>query len=250
LTIRFEKIHACGNDFLLFDQPFPLEQVAGLCRRQQGVGADGIILVQEQRGNLVRLAHWDPDGGRSFCINGTRAALDLLHERGSLAQAGTVIMEGRCVPYRMEQFCHLYFDRGEIRAMDQEVEGRILPGWLVEVGNPQWVLAAGEVDRRQFSQVATALRAAKAGLPSGCNVNWYRMGEAGVEIATFERGVEGFTMACGSGILAVAHVIQQRQGLGNLHFLPEGGDWVKISIADRKCELWGPTHRVFAGELP
>jgi len=250
VAIRFEKIHACGNDFLFFDQPFPIEKVATWCRRRQGVGADGIVLLLEHRGDLVDLAHWDPDGSRSFCVNGTRAALDLLRKRGLLPSAGTVCMEGKSLTFRGDPFSRLCFERSEIRPLAQRVEGRVLPGWLVDVGNPQWVLGDEGLDRRQFSQMAATLRAAKQGLPDGCNVNWFHIGGEGVNIATYERGVEDFTTACGSGILAVANVISQRMGLRELHFIPEGGDWVKISFSEQRCELWGPTHHVFAGELP
>ncbi|MCB1051426.1 MAG: hypothetical protein H6510_09660 [Acidobacteria bacterium] len=247
--LAFEKIHACGNDFLFFQQPFPLVHLAALCDRNAGVGADGAMLLVDLASDQVNLRHWDPDGSESFCLNGTRSSLEFLYRSGRIGPVGKVNCSGRVMDYEINEFVSLFFAPAPAREMIFENEVVRLKGLFLDVGNPQWVTYPGQIDAVQFRTLAPHIRKQHPERPQGCNVNWLGLGEP-IVIQTFERGVENFTKACGSGILASAMALSQMTNADQFQFQPEGPDWVRVHKINGFYQLFGPTRWVFSGVYP
>ncbi len=217
--MRFAKLHGAGNDFLLFDgRADPgLEAalpglVTRLCDRRMGVGADGALLLLPAGERAARLLFWNRDGTLApFCANGTRCAARFVAERwgwsevtihtGHAAVAATV--RGDEITLRLPPPERVDGWR-ELRAAGTVVRCRYLL-----VGVPHLVVPVDWDDfgARALAPLAPALRAHPELPPGGANVNFVRWpGPAPLAIRTWERGVEGETLACGSGVVAIALV--------------------------------------------
>ncbi len=231
--MRFAKLHGAGNDFLLFDgreEPGlasalpPL--VAPLCHRRLGLGADGVLLVLPASASSARVLYWNSDGSEAaFCANGTRCAASFIAARwgwremtletGYAPVPATV--EGADVALDLPAPEEVQPWR-ELTAAGAEVRGRYL-----EVGVPHLIVPVEWADfwRRELAPLAPALRS-HADLPAGgANVSFVsREGASSLGVRSWERGVEGETLSCGSGDVAAALVA-----------LAEG--WVAAPVAVR-----------------
>ncbi len=215
--MRFAKLHGAGNDFLVFDGGVEagLEStlppaVPALCHRRFGLGADGVLLLLPEAAHEARLAYWNADGSTaSFCANGTRCAARFAAERWGwdelLLRTGYAPIPARVrgaqvtlelpAAAALSPWRSLPTAEGELRAR------------LLLVGVPHLVVPVDWPDfwDRPLAPLAPALRGHRD-LPSGgANVNFVRV-EADGELAvrSWERGVEGETLSCGSGDVAVA----------------------------------------------
>ena len=245
----FDKIEACGNDFvLLAHEPDP-KSVAELCDRHHGIGADGIMVLRSVRPELTELGHLDPDGSHSFCLNGTRAALALLARRGRIAPAGRVRTEGQEFAYRLDPDPILFLPVRDYRPLNWRGGDHLVSGYRVEVGNPQFVILEG-MDPNRFRELAPRIRADLAAFPQGTNVTFLRRAEAGWHVQTFERGVETFTKACGTGMYAAALVLFGERGTRRVTFFPEGRGTVEAWLEGDGLAITGSTRHVFSGTWP
>ena len=246
--LHFDKIHACGNDFLLLP-PVELQhtQVVAMCKRHHGLGADGLMIFAGVEDNLVRLDHYDSDGSRSFCLNGIRSALACLHAKEQIPTEGKVASEGVELSYKVAAHVQMILPVKSFEWLTLEVGEIHVHGYYVDVGNPQLVITEG-VTTAQFTKLAPKLRH-HAHFPDGANVNLIVRSDNNWRIRTFERGVEDFTRACGSGMYAGAIVLLGKTDLTSLLFVPDGQGLVRVSRYDEEnIELEGPTHHVASGE--
>jgi diaminopimelate epimerase len=218
----FHFLSGNGNDFIALTAPTPLpdpEQVAAWCRRGLSMGADGVLHLSQSSDGSVRLGYWNADGGRSeFCFNGTRAAAQLASRLGW------------CRDDRIEietdagRFCASILSDSEV-----EIDAPIPPmpealaahglelepiletarASFVTVGVPHLVIArvTAPLDQLDVDRIGSRLRH-HALFPNGTNVDFVRFesDRHGMEIRTYERGVEAETLACGSGVIAAAWV--------------------------------------------
>lgn len=216
--MNFAKMHGAGNDFILFDgssgpredQLAPL--VARLCHRRLGLGADGVLLLQPLGDKRARVVYWNADGSpAAFCGNGTRCAARFAAERWGwrdmVLETGfapvPAAVEGSSVRLHLPAPAEVW----EERVFD--VHGSAIPARYLVLGVPHLVLRVGWRDfwSHPLEPLAPLLRR-HGNLPAeGANVNLVRLGSQGrLEARFWERGVEGETLASGSGVVAVALV--------------------------------------------
>jgi diaminopimelate epimerase len=217
--VRFAKLHGAGNDFLVFDGGVEagLESslppaVAALCHRRFGLGADGVLLLLPGAAREARLVYWNADGSTaSFCANGTRCAARFAAERWGwdelLLHTGYAPIPARVRGVQVTLELPAATELSAWRSL-ATAEGDYRARRLV-VGVPHLVVPVDWPDfwDRPLAPLAPALRA-HGDLPAGgANVNFVRV-EPGSELAvrSWERGVEGETLSCGSGDVAVALV--------------------------------------------
>ena len=269
--VPFSKYSGAGNDFAIvvahdLSGIGPRELARAICPRSTGVGVDGLIIV-EPAGAGLAARFFNPDGSEfSTCGNGTRCAARFGIRRG-LVSGGSLLIHtaGGTVHARVD---------GEIVSLDFQMEIRIdktvdVPyedarrqGWLVQVGTPHLVLPVERVPEGELADLARPIRYDPALGPDGANVDFVSVTAPGeVTVRTYERGVEGETLACGSGAMAAAVSLAAAGACGpSLTLHTRGGALLKVELLDveeavsrlgsRRVRLTGPAVRVFDGEYP
>lgn len=251
-SLPFYKIHASGNDFVLLkasdlepDHLVPnfIQQV---CDRHHGIGADGIMLYDLDTDQLT-FQHLDPDGSRSLCLNGTRAALGSLHKLGLIPEEGVVLSEGQEITYILSEGVTIGQHKHHYQPLLWEMDDWSVSGFIIDVGNPHFCFIDGP-PLNQLPELAPAIRNDLATFPDGTNV--HRLWQEGTSwrIRSFERGVEGFTCACGSGMLAAATILLDRYPETTIHFQPDGQDPVSCYEKDGQIMMTGRTVLVARGD--
>ncbi len=216
--MNFAKLHGAGNDFLLFDgraDPSlagvlpPL--VSRLCHRRFGLGADGVLLLLREGETKVNLLYWNADGSEAaFCANGTRCAARFAAERWEL-RAMTVRTGYAEIPAEVDGArvtLHLPAPTDVRPWSSYPVAGSDVAGRFMVVGVPQLVVNVAWPDfwRHQLAPLAPALRRHSALGEGGSNVNFAQVLGGELAVRSWERGVEGETLSCGSGDVAAALV--------------------------------------------
>jgi len=242
--LAFDKIEASGNDFVLLSSVVSPDRIAGLCNRHHGIGADGVMVFRGAEEHRVLLDHFDRDGSRSFCLNGVRAALPVLAERGEIPETATVCSEGMTIPYTLEGEARLILPMRPVRPI---VWRNRVPGWSVDAGNPQFVMNES-LEADAFRVLAREIRADLESFTEGTNVCQICREDELWHILTFERGVEDLTLACGSGIYACALVLISRGETEPLRFRPQGGGLVTITTHGDHLSFEGTTRHVARGD--
>lgn len=216
--MNFAKLHGAGNDFLLFDGRAdavlasvlpPL--VARLCHRRFGLGADGVLLLLPVGDAHARLVYWNADGSEaSFCANGTRCAARFAAERWGwhemvLATGYAAVpasVQGESVTLRLPAAT-------DVRPWQEfDAAGSVVKGRYLVVGVPQLVVRVVWPDfwQRALEPLAPALRSHPVLGAGGANVNFVQLAGEELWVRSWERGVEGETLSCGSGDVAAGLV--------------------------------------------
>ena len=272
-SVPFSKYSGAGNDFAIVAaadtgslEPAALARC--LCPRSTGVGVDGLIIVESREPERVAARFFNPDGSEfSTCGNGTRCVALFARWRGFVAGATVAIETAGGVVQ-----AHVHGDRV---ALDFEMEiwverplsvpwaGALAGGWLVQVGTPHLVLPIDRMPEGEIEPLVRPIRFDPALGPAGANVDLIvRRNRSEVEIRTYERGVEGETLACGSGAMATALALHAagitdpaltlitRSGAPLHVSLPDAGNEVAEAGQRRRVRLEGPARRVFDGAYP
>jgi diaminopimelate epimerase len=208
----YYKLSGAGNDFLALvepaREPAPGE-IRDWCRRGLSVGADGLFTLERADGG-ARMVHWNADGGRStLCLNGGRCAARLAFELGwghgdelrLATDAGDLTARHTGSE---EVALELPPIVGEAVAVTLTVGGEAHRGWRVRVGVPHFVHPwPASVAGVPIRDLGPALRHHPDLAPEGANVDFvHHLDRHRFEIRSWERGIEGETLACGTGIVA------------------------------------------------
>jgi diaminopimelate epimerase len=216
--VKFAKLHGAGNDFLLFDgrSDPSLESalpalVSRLCERHLGLGADGVLLLKPEGSRAARVVYWNADGSEAaFCANATRCAARFAAERWGWQEmvlaTGYALVPATVAGERVTLRLPAPTAVGEWRRL--EVAGSAISGRYLVVGVPQLVVRVSWPDfwRRALEPLAPALRGHPELGEGGANVNFVQMEDDALAVRSWERGVEGETLSCGSGDVAAALV--------------------------------------------
>ena len=220
----FYKMSGSGNDFLLFDgryidlESFTAGRIAALCDRRQGAGADGVILLSPEapEGAHFTFHFWNSDGSQGpMCGNGalcaTRLAtiLELAPAEGEVRFATLAgLHTGRVEGGRPQ--IHLPDCALPKKAPKARTEKSEKHPYLVNPSVPHLVLMVDQVEAVELERRGPPLRRDPATGKGGANVNWVSpVGDGTFRMRTFERGVEGETLACGTGAVACAIVLEE-----------------------------------------
>ncbi len=273
LPRRFTKMSGAGNDFLVFDgrvEVGPRERatIRRLCERGTGVGADGVLFLNAVPGNvpIVVADYYNADGGAArFCANGTRCAARFgslrlgtgpeLTVRTGWGNVGATVHPGARVTLRLPEPVG---PGEELSTFDPEEILVERTGVAVSVGVPHLVVFTSgrtELARLDLASMAPGLRHHPA-LPDGANVHFVAPAAGGrLAIRSWERGVEGETLACGSGVVAAAVVAACRGPVAPpVTLATRSGEELVVSFrldggVARDVTLTGDARVVFEGTL-
>ena len=232
--MKLHKLSGAGNDFLAWAESADsgraapdVDDIVAWCRRGVSIGADGFLVLRRGvRPGEVRMIHRDADGSRpELCLNGCRCAVELACHLGwsdddrirlttdTGAVDGLRVEPGRTrvtVPEEM-------LGEPEIRRFD--VGGTEIDCHLMRVGGPHLVFEwAGELDQAPILGLGATLRHHPGVGAAGANVHFVQYRDGAIHLRSFERGVEGETLACGTGSLAATLVgveLRRLPGLGS-----------------------------------
>lgn len=258
----FYKYCGAGNDFVLLDNfdgaltPDCLPALARrLCDRHFGVGADGLMVVERpEHGGDCKMRFYNNDGSTAeMCGNGARCICRYCHDHGLSGPAQRIeTPAGLVVGTReAENRYRIRLNEPSVVRLQETAAGRVCD--YLELGQPGIPHAVVEADlslpRGMLRETARALRSAQE-FPRGANVNlWQRTGENALRLLTFERGVEDFTLACGTGTGATVAALTRRGLVSGrqTRVVTDGG----VLTVDAVCDgLWltGPAELVFVGQ--
>jgi diaminopimelate epimerase len=265
--IPFAKMSGTGNDFIVIDhrRPFLLgfdlaAFARSVCTRKFSVGADGLILIEEAEGVDFRWQFFNADGSLAeMCGNGARCAARFAYEKKIaparmrfLTLAGEIEAEmtGAEVKIRMTPPHGLELDRQVMLAAGPRTVHSL------NTGVPHAVLFTDDNPAAPVVAHGREIRHHALFRPAGTNVNFVQvLGESGLHVRTYERGVEDETMACGTGAVAAA-IIAARRGLVRppVAVTTSGGEQLTIHFrlhGERAEEVFlqGPALIVYEGQL-
>lgn len=259
---RFYKYQGAGNDFIMIDnrtQTFSptTEYVATLCHRRTGIGADGLILLENDKQQLFRMRYFNSDGGEAtMCGNGGRCIALFAHHLGI---GGLLKTFNGVDGVHQAEILSADATQGEVRLQMIDVhDPEIHPDYLfLNTGSPHYVTFIPDVRAIDVFHEGTKIRRSAQFAPiGGTNVNFVEiLSDGHIRIRTFERGVEDETLACGTGATAsaLATAIHTHSSCRNFRVDVEGGTlWVSFESSDLKnfdhIFLTGPARKVFFGK--
>ncbi len=274
--MKFTKMQGAGNDFIIInniEEKIPKEKfstLAGtLCTRRTSIGADGMMFVDcAEKGGDYQMYFYNADGSLGeMCGNGARCIARYGYEKGLAGglqrvetTAGLVI--GRRKSKRMYEV-RLNEITKFVQDLKVEIDGKQISCDYIELGNPGLPHAVVrleencEMTEEALRDLGRRLRENEA-FPKGANVNFCRIiGENEVEELTYERGVEDFTLACGTGTGSVVAALTRRglvSGENTRVHVPGGELFITLHIDPKTRKiaeifLTGPTNIVAEGEI-
>jgi diaminopimelate epimerase len=267
MQLQFTKMSGAGNDFICLDNRrktlrLNRGQIARLCDRHFGIGADGLLILEAGgAGHDYRMRYHNADGGEAeMCGNGARCFARFAQAVTGTDKpkisfktgAGIVTAEylgdevrvGLTPPGPMQLSRAIPTGEGDL-----EVH-------TVNTGVPHAVLFVKDVDAVDVLKLGAELRWHREFQPRGTNVNFAeRLSGRKLRVRTYERGVEGETLACGTGVTAAALVAAEVFGIRSpIQVQVRGGDQLEVHFDGKPTQaknvrLQGPATFVFDGEI-
>ena len=211
MTIAFKKYHGTGNDFILIDDraltfAATQEQIANLCHRRFGIGADGLILLRSHARADFEMIYYNSDGRLgSLCGNGARCITAFAFNLGIITkQARFMAFDG---PHESEvQEMNLNTNHFQIKLKMNDVQA-IAPNadsCFMNTGSPHLVLAKDLIAELDVFTEGRRIRYSKPFAEEGTNVDFICKTSNGIAMRVYERGVEDETYSSGTGAVACA----------------------------------------------
>lgn len=254
MQISFYKYQGTGNDFVLIDnrqQKFPKNNttlVAQICDRKFGVGADGLILLEQHPSEDFSMIYFNADGNQStMCGNGGRC---IVHFAAFL---GIIKTKTHFMAIDGVHHASLQADEVALRMSDVSDIEIHQQHCFLNTGSPHHVEMVANIEDINVLEKGRALRYNHYGT-LGANINFVsKIANETFEVRTYERGVEAETLSCGTGVTAVALAMfeTKQTNLKKVNLKTLGGD---LSVCfDKKGQtftniiLSGPAKQVFKG---
>jgi len=212
--LPFTKMAGAGNDFVIVDHRVPRISDPGefarrICTRRLSVGADGLILIEPSSRATFRMRYYNADGSLGeLCANGTRCAarfafVNVIAPRRMTIETDAGIV-GAEIGDRGEVTLALPSPHGFRPNMPLTIGAHTIQGSFITVGVPHYVTFLRDgLWSQNIEPLGRAIRMHADLQPAGANANFVVVRDPhSIEVRTYERGVEGETLACGSGVVA------------------------------------------------
>lgn len=206
MTIEFYKYQGTGNDFIILDNrdnkynSLTKDQIAHLCDRRFGIGADGLMLLQLKNSYDFEMIYFNADGGESsMCGNGARCLVNFANKLGVIDNKASFIAidgehEATILPNQ------------EVKLKMKDVKG-IEKGEdysLLNTGSPHYIVFKEGIREFDVFNEGRKIRYGKRFADEGVNINFVETLNHNLYVRTYERGVENETLSCGTGVTAAA----------------------------------------------
>jgi diaminopimelate epimerase len=261
--LQFYKMSASGNDFIMIDNrektvdrlfPDVREFVAKACRRRLSVGADGLILIEKSATVDFSWRFFNADGSEAdMCGNGGRCAARFAYLNGIAGERMAFeTLAGVMKAEVSDSQVKLQLTTPADLKLDYAValENKELFVSSVNTGVPHVILLTDDIDHAPVEELGRVLRYHKAFSPQGTNVDFVKViDRETVQLRTYERGVEGETLACGTGAVATAVILRQKGLTGDtVKLWTRGGEALRVTVG-KEVYLEGDARIVYLGRL-
>tara|TARA_B100000809_G_scaffold265420_1_gene324192 strand:+ start:895 stop:1668 length:774 start_codon:yes stop_codon:yes gene_type:complete len=255
MNLTFYKYQGTGNDFVMIDNRQHIfdktntKQIAFLCDRRFGIGADGLILLENHDTYDFKMVYFNADGNESsMCGNGGRCITAFANFIG--------VIENEATFEAIDGLHKAIIDKGLISLQMQEVntlENHKTHVFL-DTGSPHHVQLEANLSDLDVKNLGRKIRYAAPYDEIGSNINFVsKISEEKFAVRTYERGVEDETLSCGTGVTAVALAMNYigETKKNQITLQTEGGDlqvsFEKIETSYKNIWLIGPANQVFKG---
>ncbi len=256
MALSFYKYQGTGNDFVMIDNrklTFPAtdeQLIKSLCNRRTGIGADGLILLQNHDDYDFEMVYYNADGRLgSMCGNGARCTVRFAKQLG--------VIEDVAYFLAADGEHQATIEREEIQLKMTDVVGveRIEDDFYLNTGSPHYVRFVENVDNLDVYAEGRLVRYSPRFNAVGTNVNFVqRLSDNEIYVRTYERGVEDETLSCGTGVTACA-LVAGMTGMESPVSVKTPGGNLKVAFEQdgmgfRYIYLIGPAKLVFTGTVP
>ncbi len=257
MEIIFYKYHGTGNDFILLDNRnstysnLSQKQIAFLCDRHFGIGADGLMLLENCNDADFKMVYFNSDGSESsMCGNGGRC-ITLFAKH-----LGIIDVEAEFNAIDGVHFSSI--DDNEVELKMQNVEGITMDGdaYILNTGSPHYVSIIEDAKHIDVNTEGKKIRYNDTYNAEGINVNFVQvLADKTLWVSTYERGVENETLSCGTGVTACA-LVQVREKIGgNMVRIQTKGGTLMVKCVNQNKQLFtdiflcGPAVKVYEGVI-
>jgi diaminopimelate epimerase len=259
MKLTFYKYQGTGNDFVIIDnRDGKLKENEHkfwkeLCDRRFGIGADGLMLLQNKKGYDFEMVYFNADGNKSsMCGNGGRCITHFAKKLG--------VIKGNKVHFIAIDGEHEALIKGDTVKLKMNDVNSITDRktyYTLNTGSPHYVAFEDDVMVTNVAQKGRAIRNSTAFKKQGINVNFIQMRKKGIPLLrTYERGVEDETLSCGTGTVAAALVLAAKN-------ISTAKDHCDIQTMGGKLKVWfnkdkngfkdvwleGPATMVYTGKV-
>jgi len=259
MKISFSKYHGTGNDFIIIDnrrlQWMPKqEEIARLCDRHIGIGADGLMLLTEKPGYDFYMTYYNSDGREStMCGNGGRCMIVFAQ---SLSLAGSearfLAIDGEHLGKFTQKDSSDFISLKMKDVTVDEIEDDHL---FLNTGSPHYVIFMNKVETLDIIAEANKIRFNDRFRKKGTNVDFVEVRDEDLFVRSYERGVEDETLSCGTGVTAsvLAYAVKTHDRRTFMDVQTRGGS-LKVyfqQLGNSFTDIWleGPAVLVFQGEI-
>lgn len=257
MKIEFYKYQGTGNDFVMIDNRSTNFQkskktIEQLCDRRFGIGADGLILLENDTDTDFRMVYYNSDGNQSsMCGNGGRCLVAFAKKLRIIANTATFVAA--------DGLHHATIDENDLVSLQMKdvTAIKIAENYMfLDSGSPHHILMVDDLKGLNVQTMGAEIRYSELYGAEGSNVNFvHQIAENEFAIRTYERGVENETLSCGTGATAVAIAMHatNRTNANTILIQVEGGKLaVSFDVNNQKYHsvfLKGPATFVFKGTI-
>lgn len=254
--LKFYKYQGTGNDFVMIDNrkshfKYDTKLVRRLCDRKFGIGADGLICLENSLKNHIhfKMVYFNADGNEStMCGNGGRCIVAFAKFLG--------LIEKSCVFEAIDGLHDAKIDERmnvELKMKDVSKIEDFSGNLVLDTGSPHFIKIVEDVQALNVKKEGSEIRYSEQFKNEGINVNFIQLKDHKLHIRTYERGVEDETLSCGTGVTAAALASYDRQLVNEnpIYIKAKGGDlqvkFEKTTDGFENIWLIGPTQQVYKG---
>jgi diaminopimelate epimerase len=259
MQIEFYKYQGAGNDFILLDNfsgeydKLTIFQIAGLCDRKFGIGADGLIKINKIDESDFEMDYYNSDGSKSFCGNGARCSVRFVNENivkrdsykfTAIDGIHEAQLDGTNISLEMNNVSNIENSEDNV--------------FVLQTGSPHYIKFDTDISDKDICDFGQSIRYNEVYKEFGINVNLVEIiNDNSLLIRTYERGVEDETLSCGTGITAAAIAFaysEKKEGDSHIYIQALGGNLeVKFHSENNRdfknIFLIGPAEFVYKGSI-
>lgn len=259
MNLSFYKYQGTGNDFIIIDNRNLIfdvsdkNRIAYLCDRRFGIGADGLMLLQNKKGYDFEMVYFNADGNKSsLCGNGSRCIISFAKQIGVLKKDRSKFLAADGTHEAEIKKDTVSLHMGDVKSIETNSDY-----YYLNTGSPQYVKFVKGIKSMNVVEQGRDIRNNNRFKKEGVNVNFAEKNGKGIFVRTYERGVEDETLSCGTGVTASA-LASALQGISTTekHCIvsTRGG---KLTVRFNKktnssfTDIWldGPATFVYKGEI-